>query len=147
MKVLTVRQPWASLIVTGYKQIETRTRDTKHRGTLAIHAGLAMPCRIGERVQFGRFEVERDRSGLLLRSGLLGWPYRLPMGAIVGTADLFQTRPTGSFESCPDEMNRALGDFTPGRWAWSLSTPKRFRRPIPAKGRLGLWNYDIEATA
>lgn len=143
MKILTVRQPWASLIIMGYKQIETRTRDTRYRGTIGIHAGLAMPCRIGERVMFGEFEVERDRSGLLLRSDRLSWPYRLPIGAVIGTVNLFQTRRTDSGESAPDDTNRALGDFSPGRWAWSLNCPQRLSPCIPAKGALGFWNHEV----
>ena len=142
MKILTVRQPWASLIIMGYKQIETRTRDTKYRGTIGIHAGLSMPCRIGERVMFGEFEVERDRSGLLLRSARLSWPYRLPMGEIIGTVNVFETRPTASGECHPDDMNLALGDFAPGRWAWSLNCPQRLSPGIPAKGALGFWNCE-----
>jgi hypothetical protein len=40
MKALTVRQPWAELIVRGQKDVENRSRRTTHRGQLAIHAGL-----------------------------------------------------------------------------------------------------------
>jgi ASCH domain-containing protein len=40
MKALTVRQPWAELIVSGCKDVENRSRRTFHRGPLAIHAGL-----------------------------------------------------------------------------------------------------------
>lgn len=39
LKVLTVRQPWASLITAGIKNIENRSWYTSHRGPLAIHAG------------------------------------------------------------------------------------------------------------
>jgi len=39
MKALSVRQPWAWLIVAGYKGIENRTWETRHRGPLLIHAG------------------------------------------------------------------------------------------------------------
>ncbi len=39
MKALTISQPWASLIAEGVKTIETRSRSTKYRGPLAIHAG------------------------------------------------------------------------------------------------------------
>ena len=39
MKAITVRQPWAQLIVTGRKTIETRPRPTSYRGRVAIHAG------------------------------------------------------------------------------------------------------------
>jgi hypothetical protein len=141
MKALTVRQPWATLIVAGFKQIETRTRDTKHRGTLAIHAGLAMPCKLGEIVHYGPdFWVERDRSGLLLRSTRMAWPYRLPLGAIVGSADLIYTRSTNSIECKPDDINRALGDFAPDRFAWYMTSANRLSRPISCNGALGLWN-------
>ena len=36
MKALSVRQPWANLIASGCKEIETRTWSTKHRGELLI---------------------------------------------------------------------------------------------------------------
>jgi hypothetical protein len=39
VKALTVRQPWASLIVRGQKVIENRGWATDHRGPLLIHAG------------------------------------------------------------------------------------------------------------
>ena len=38
MKALTVRQPWAHAIIHSGKTVENRTRPTKHRGLLAIHA-------------------------------------------------------------------------------------------------------------
>ena len=39
MKVLTIRQPWASLIIQGYKRFEFRSWKTNYRGDLLIHAG------------------------------------------------------------------------------------------------------------
>jgi hypothetical protein len=38
MKALTVKQPWASLIVEGIKNIENRTWKTNFRGRILIHA-------------------------------------------------------------------------------------------------------------
>lgn len=38
MKAISVRQPWAWLIVNGYKDIENRTRNTSYRGRILIHA-------------------------------------------------------------------------------------------------------------
>lgn len=38
MRVLTVRQPWASLIVAGHKDVENRTWATTYRGRVLIHA-------------------------------------------------------------------------------------------------------------
>ncbi len=40
MKVISLLQPWASLVVMGYKKCETRSWNTKSRGTLLIHASL-----------------------------------------------------------------------------------------------------------
>lgn len=39
MQVITIRQPWATLIALGEKEYETRSWQTKYRGKLAIHAG------------------------------------------------------------------------------------------------------------
>jgi hypothetical protein len=146
VKALTIRQPWASLFALGIKQMETRSWDTKYRGHVAIHAGLAMPCRIGEHFTLGEFDVERDQSGLLLRAGkCLSWPYRLPMGSVVAIGELFQTRSTTNSEHCPDDRERALGDHTPGRFAWSITSISPLRNPIPAKGLQGFWNWDMPA--
>ena len=42
MKVLTIKQPWASLIVDGYKKYEFRSWKTKYRGEILIHAGCGV---------------------------------------------------------------------------------------------------------
>jgi hypothetical protein len=38
MKIISIRQPWASLIVTGVKDVENRTWSTRYRGPILIHA-------------------------------------------------------------------------------------------------------------
>ena len=40
-RALTIRQPWAWLIVNGYKDVENRSWRTRHRGALLIHAGAS----------------------------------------------------------------------------------------------------------
>lgn len=42
MKALTIKQPWASLIMAGIKDVENRTWPTTYRGPLLIHAGLGV---------------------------------------------------------------------------------------------------------
>lgn len=39
MKVLTIKQPWATLIMQGDKRFEFRSWQMKYRGDLLIHAG------------------------------------------------------------------------------------------------------------
>jgi hypothetical protein len=43
MKVLAIRQPWASLIAEGYKTIEIRTQNTKIREEIVIYATRTEP--------------------------------------------------------------------------------------------------------
>jgi hypothetical protein len=40
VKIISIRQPWASLIVHGSKNIENRSWPTKYRGPLLVHASL-----------------------------------------------------------------------------------------------------------
>ena len=42
MKVLTIKQPWATLIMQGNKRFEFRGWQTKYRGDLLIHAGKSI---------------------------------------------------------------------------------------------------------
>lgn len=54
---LSVRQPWAWLIVNGFKPIENRTWRTRFRGRILIHAGRQMTCE--EWRSAAAFAVER----------------------------------------------------------------------------------------
>jgi ASCH domain len=40
MKIISLRQPWASLIVHGFKDVENRTWSTRYRGPLIIDSSL-----------------------------------------------------------------------------------------------------------
>jgi hypothetical protein len=42
MRALSVRQPYAWLIVAGLKDVENRSRRLRHRGPLLIHASIAI---------------------------------------------------------------------------------------------------------
>ena len=42
MKVLTLKQPWATLVAEGIKKYEFRSWKTKYRGDFLIHAGLGV---------------------------------------------------------------------------------------------------------
>ena len=41
MKALTIKEPWATLIIDGYKKYEFRSWKTNYRGKLLIHAGMS----------------------------------------------------------------------------------------------------------
>jgi hypothetical protein len=76
MKILSIRQPWAALIVAGLKDIENRTWRTAHRGPLLIHAS-STPDRvslaeIGARVGIDAAELRRRLAVVVHRGGIVG---------------------------------------------------------------------------
>ena len=42
------------------------------------------------------------------------------------------------------EKEIALGDWTPGRYAWELANVKILPEPIQAKGKQGIWNFELQ---
>jgi len=124
MKVLTIRQPWASLIIEGYKQYEFRSWKTNYRGKILIHAGVNI-----EKSMLPRFiEYNLDYS----------------QGAIIGEAII---------EDCilvTENFNNKLRNINPTvygksnhieKYAWKLTNIIKYDKPIYVKGKLGLWDY------
>jgi hypothetical protein len=86
MRVLSIQQPFAQLVVRGVKRLEVRTWDTDYRGRIAIHASSAVPSQEVER------QWQRNRAMALCFADQ-GWLDRedlkkLPRSAIVGTVEL-----------------------------------------------------------
>lgn len=132
MKAITLWQPWASLIAEGLKQYETRSFKIKHRGKLAIHAA---------KTRKGMDVYRREGYHLTEPSMDL---IHLPFGKVVCVVELVFIRQTHELRSMITPLERTLGDWTPGRYAWSLKLIKKFKEPIPAIGRQGLWNIDTK---
>lgn len=84
MKALSIRQPWAWLIVNGHKDIENRTWPTQRRGPILIHAGKAMTQTEYEDVC--RFLESKDCLRHL--NAILPVPVDLERGGIVGQAEI-----------------------------------------------------------
>lgn len=132
-KTISLLQPWASLVVMGHKRIETRGWSTIYRGPLLIHAS-------------------KGRSGA---EAALGTAFRryipefnaLPFGAIIGEAVLENVLRVEALPLTPAALERftleerAFGDYSGGRWAWMLRNAVMWDNPVPATGRLGLWEW------
>ena len=126
MKVLTIKEPWASLIVNGYKEYEFRSWKTNYRGKILIHAGLTL-----EKDNALRFKDYNLNYGI---------------GEIIGEAILTECIPvTSEFE---DELYRTnplvykKSNYI-RNYAWKLENVIKYDNKIRCKGKLGLWNYDI----
>jgi hypothetical protein len=139
MKALSIRQPFATLLCLGLKQYETRTWRTDHRGPVALHASAIfdVPAR--------QLCVQTPIRELLWSAGYRT-PLALPLGKILGVAMLADCVPTTHLRGITDDQLR-LGDFRPGRWAWCFTDFKLLKTPLPAKGKLSLFDLDLRALA
>jgi activating signal cointegrator 1 len=147
MKVISLLQPWATLVVIGAKKIETRSWNTKFRGEILIHASR----------KFAKNQIELGQE-LNRKYGVgLGHVDDLPTGAIIGKVNVIDTfqfdeQTKESLVYYYDheykigwelnEQELTFGDYSGGRYGWLLSDPIQFTEPIPAKGSLSIWNYD-----
>ena len=149
MKALSLIQPWASFLFPfagrpAMKLHETRSWATRHRGAIAIHASTAF-----RRTQQWIYSdlltgIERQLSDADKRSFVANTPEAkdIPRGCIIGIVELVDCQPAESVK--PDTIDAIFGNFTPGRYAWRMAKPVLFRKPIPCKGALGLWEVPDE---
>lgn len=119
MKTISVRQPWASLIAAGVKTVENRSRPTRYRGRVLIHAGRAIDRDGMELVA----EVARDAGEAVPD----GWP----AGAIIGCVTLV------------DCVTASEDEFFEGPYGYILEDAVTFDNPIPARGQLGLYDTPL----
>jgi hypothetical protein len=138
MKVLSLLQPWATLVVTGHKKIETRSWQTSHRGLLLIHASLGKKGSIlANESPFKKYISDFNM---------------LPFGAIIGSVILDEILPVEQLyfsDHMLEELTleeKAFGDYSKGRYAWMLSQSEIFEQPLPARGSLALWEYSCITT-
>lgn len=141
MKVLSIRQPWASLIVWNFKDIENRNWKTNYRGPLLIHASSKFDERYDRLRNYEGNDCPSDMFSGSQWAFLNNEHVRkilegdLPTSAIIGITEL-----------------KDIGYYWPGQtsWAqreskyhWHLTNSAEFKIPIPnIKGRLNLWDYD-----
>src|SRR5262245_59117118 len=135
MYVLSVYQPHAALLVRGLRRIETRSWQTGHRGLLGIHAARREPPEV-------RALARREPWRSLLSTIGLADPASWHHGAVLGTVELLDCVRVEDLRAVPDR-ERELGDFAPGRWAWLLGDPRPWPAPIPAKGKLGVFELPL----
>lgn len=120
MKALSIRQPWAWLIINGGKDIENRTWPTKYRGQVLIHAAKGMT----------RAEYEDALDPLHASGGsVIDLPAfeDLERGGIVGSVEIV------------DCVRDSDSPWYMGAWGFVLRNPKPLTFQ-PLKGRLGFFD-------
>ena len=119
MKVLSLKQPWAELVLQGKKKIEIRKWNTKFRGKFLIHSS-----KIPDKLAMKKFGFEK-----------------LDCGFIIGQAELVNVK---KYEDSSDffrdeDLHLATLEF--GNYGFILDNVKRIK-PIPTKGSLGFWEFN-----
>jgi hypothetical protein len=120
IKALSIRQPWAWLIVNGFKDIENRTWPTRQTGTIFIHASKKpdlVDWHMIRRFMYNDQEYER----LLIEKESPGY-----FGGIVGQADIID---------CVDQHE---SKWFFGPWGFVLTNQERLDF-VEYKGRLGFF--------
>jgi hypothetical protein len=127
LKTLSVRQPWANLIVHGIKDVENRTRKTNYRGRILIHA----PAK--DEYKHGIFTKDQlhdiwNRAGNRIRMLRVR-----EKSAIIGSVEIVD---------CIRDSDSVWAEED--CWHWILKDPILFDKPIlNVKGKLSLWEYDL----
>lgn len=118
MKVLSIKQPFAELIVTGKKTIELRSWNTKFRGEFLVHAS-----KVPDKKAMARFGFEK-----------------LPLGAIVGSVKLVEVKEYMSENAFNDDCKKHRGVNYEKGYGFILERAKRIKE-IPVLGKLGFWDF------
>jgi hypothetical protein len=134
LPVISLWQPYASLIFAGIKQHETRGFEPPLKyigGYIGIHATATFPA--AKYISEELHELCLDEFGC-------SYNFTLPLGAILGTVLLSGGVPTAT-TCAASPADRIAGDWSPGRYAWPLSEVRKLPIPIPAKGKQGWWRH------
>lgn len=131
-KAISIKQPWASLIVHGIKDIENRTWrcPRKYIGQrVLIHAAKTSVKEGWEALTREQFEKV-----ILHKNKFYGDNEELPRGAIIGSVVI---------ENCV--WNHSSVWAEKGCWNWVLKDAILFDKPIlNVKGKLSFWDYNLE---
>jgi len=121
MKALSLKQPFAELIVSGRKTIELRNWKTSFRGKFLIHAS-----KIPDKISMEKF-------------GFI----ELPLGKIVGEATLIDVKEyINNFEHKKDRLQH-LADSSWGKYGFILKDVERIEGPF-VNGKLNFWEFKNE---
>lgn len=125
MKCLSLKQPYAELLVSGKKIIELRNWNTSFRGRFLIHASK---------------NVDKERSESL------GIDYKmLTCGAITGTAVLYDVRQYKSKTELEKDKNKHYADikkFGFCRYGFMVKNAHRLRNLVQYPGRLKFFEVE-----
>jgi activating signal cointegrator 1 len=139
MKAISIWQPFATLIVRGYKIFETRTWAAP-RSLIGQRIGIASTktIRPEQRAHFNDEEFQRNYQRLGLPDRLEDLSHGYMLGtAIVESVELM----TENFLEEVSGEEKTYGWWQEGFYAWRMVSPEEFPRPIPVRGAQGIYDW------
>lgn len=128
MKVLSLREPYATLIKEKIKTIETRSWKTNYRGELYIHAS---------KTKMLKETLNNQELMNLVGNSELNFGYIICKCKLVDCVYMDKE----FIKNIQDNNNELVcGIYSEGRYAWILKDIEVIEK-IPAKGKLNIWNY------
>lgn len=131
MKVLSLTEPFATLIKEKKKLVETRSWKTNYRGELYIHASMTKPSKT---------DLEDEELMSLLKNKEMNFGNIICKCVLVDCVYMTEEYINNMKENNHQEY--ICGEYSVGRYAWILENVELLDKPIPAKGHLGVWNYE-----
>ena len=125
MRLLKVKQPWASMIAHGDKEIEVRSRNTNIREKIAIYATKTPPSSKDMDHVRKFFEFDLDRP-------LPNYLQNMPIGRILATATISKSIPFTQKEWKEERLWHMAPDvfFEEGRtFGWYLEDVVKLDSP------------------
>jgi hypothetical protein len=163
MRIITLWQPYASLIAVRAKPFETRAYPPPAKligQRIAIHAAVRKPDKLTGGIppeawapaidalsaSIGDFSWHDLPRGAVVCTAVLAGAYRLGDSIFPGRADVVEFRGPSHWDR--DDINiDPFGDYSPGRWAWLLTDVQRLDPPVPARGKQGWWEWEAAPCA
>jgi hypothetical protein len=127
-RVLSIQQPFASLIIVGKKPVENRSWKTPYRGIVWIHASNGLAFRQWSQQGFPP-EIIGD----------LPEAHDLPRSSVLGSVELVECH--GPDDEIPGLSASDFARWVGDGWVWLLRNPKALAEPIPCRGKLNLWTW------
>lgn len=132
MKVLSLLQPWATLLVRGQKLLETRSWPTQYRGPVFIHASGGLNKKYKDSEMTPALQSLEPFFKNYIK------PSELVFGKIIGMVNIATVIRTEDIKPFLTEQEIAFGDYSPGRWAYQCYDHVAFHKPTELKGQLGI---------
>ncbi|MDQ1139439.1 ASCH domain-containing protein [Pedobacter agri] len=140
MKALSIKQPWASLIASGIKDIENRTWATKYRGRIYIHAsGKPAGIELQTILNYEQAKAIPESKWYDMCVGI--WP----LSCIIGEVDIIDCvlGHTSIWAEHSAIVTRKGIEIEVPVYNWVLANPVLYEHPIlNVKGALSLWEYE-----